>query len=430
MDLLSVDTVDEARTKLLQLAAPALRRSELVPTPKALGRVLAADLVAGVDIPAFTRSTVDGYAVRAADTAGAGESIPSILALAGAVEMGADAASFRGLSQGIAAGECAYVPTGGMLPAGADAMVMVEHTEFFGSARVGIYTPVALGENVVKPGDDIAAGTLACKEGTLLGAAELGVAAALGATQLTVYERPRIFIISTGDEIIAPEAAPARGQVRDINSWALAAQAELAGFDVVGSEVVIDEETLLAESVDRAMQRADVVVVSGGSSQGEKDATAKIIGAAASSGVLTHGLALKPGKPTISGYDEPSQTILIGLPGHPLSAMMVFEVLVSWLVREARKVPPPLPVPAVLSQNIPVAAGKDTLQLVRLSEMFDTGELPVGDSRACTLVATPVYTKSGLISKLSEASGYIWIDRNVEGLVAGAPVAVHLLKTL
>ncbi len=487
MKLLAVDTVAEARAKLLELVRPLFTRSELVLTPQSLGRTLAVDLISSEHIPAFVRSTVDGYAVRAADTAGAGEGIPAVLKVIGSVAMGADAAETAGLAKGITSGECAYVPTGGMLPAGADAMVMVEDTELFGSSEVGIYSPAAPGAYVIQPGDDLFSGTLACSAATRLGAAEIGMAAALGRTHLEVFARPNLCIISTGDELVAPDTTPHVGQVRDINSWALAAQAELAGFVVSDLRVVGDDEATLRAAVEQVMQTTDAVVVSGGSSQGEKDVTARVIEAVASTGILTHGLALKPGKPTLTGYDKPSNTLLVGLPGHPLSALMVFEVMLSWLLREAQGMPHPLPVPAILSHNLPSAAGKDTLQLVSLAPVADvtaspgTAFLPAsadaagsnkltdidgsaetsnvaGSTEASgptgstkttnvagftltshashsnasvgTLIATPVHTKSGLVSRLSPSSGYIWIDRNAEGMAAGTHVAVHLLKPL
>ena len=420
MELLSVDTVSEARAKLMSLAKPLFTRCEAVATPHALGRIASVDIYSPENIPCFIRSTVDGYAVRASDTAGAGESIPSVLTLVGKVEMGADAAAFPGLSDGIAPGQCAYVPTGGMLPLGADAMIMIENTELFGANQVGIYSSVAVGTSVINPGDDVATGAPVCLAGCSLGAAEIGMFAALGILEVSVFAKPRVCIISTGDELVAPSDTPLAGQIRDINSWALAAQAELAGFTVSKLHVSVDDEAVLSELVEHSMQSADIVLVSGGSSQGEKDATARIIDKAASSGVITHGLALKPGKPTITGFDEPSATLLIGLPGHPLSAMMVFEVMLGWLKREAQGSAHPLPVPAVLARNLPSAAGKDTLQLVSLA----------AGTEEASLIATPVHTKSGLVSALARADGYLWINRNVEGLAAGSSVAVHLFKPL
>lgn len=386
--------------------------AEAVPLPRALARTLAKDVVAEEDIPAFTRSTVDGYAVRAADTAGAGESIPAFLALAGRVEMGEET------PLELAAGACAYVPTGAMLPQGADAVVMVEHCEPFGPDSVAIYEPVSPGRNVIQRGDDARRGEAVLRAGTRIRAQEIGVLAANGITQVPIYAPLRMAIFSTGDELVPPEKPPQTGQVRDVNTAALAAQAQAAGYRVTTTQVLRDEESFIEGAVRSAMAENDIVMLSGGSSQGEKDATARIIGRVASRGVLTHGLALKPGKPTIVGYDDPSRTLFIGLPGHPVSAMMVFEGLLSWLWRQ-------LTVPAesardflieaTLERNVPSSPGKETLQLVALRE--DGGRY----------LAVPVHGQSGLITRLSMADGYIRIGHNQEGLTKGQPVRVHLL---
>ncbi|MCL1847873.1 MAG: molybdopterin-binding protein [Coriobacteriia bacterium] len=416
MELLKVDTIAQAREKIRALAGPLFTRTVTVPLTEAAGLILAADIQATEDLPGFTRSTVDGYAVIAADTAGAGESIPVVLALQGAVEMGKPAAA--GVPGGISAGQCAYIPTGGMLPAGADSVVMVEQSEGFGDQNVGIYGAVAPGENVIHAGDDAKAGAVLLKVGTRLRAQELGALAGAGFVRVPVFSSPLMAIISTGDEIIDPSATLQPGQVRDINTTALRAQAKACGYQVTRALVLPDVEERLSQRVAALMQSNDVVVLSGGSSQGEKDATARIIAGLADNGVLTHGLAVKPGKPTITGFDAASQTLLIGLPGHPLSAMMVFEVLLAWLLVEATGARHPLAVPATLAFNLATAAGKDTLQLVALSQGGAGDTIP-------TLIATPIHAKSGLITKLTEADGYLWIDRNTEGLRAGDTVAVH-----
>jgi molybdopterin molybdotransferase len=476
MELLKVDTIAEARAKLLPLARPLFTRLEQVALGEAQGRVLAHDLVSADDVPGFTRSTVDGYAVIAADTAGAGESIPVVLTLVGSVEMGKSAAAGVGTG-GIGHGQCASIPTGGMLPRGADAAVMVEHSERFGATGIGIYSAVASGENIIHAGDDLQAKARILAAGTRLRAQELGVLAAAGVTEVPVFRAPTLALISTGDELVDPRKTPLPGQVRDVNTTALAAQARACGYHVSGTHVLPDVEATLAATVAKLAQTNDLVVISGGSSQGEKDATARVIDTVASAhaapahatpahaapahiaptigGVLTHGLAVKPGKPTITGFDETTQTLLIGLPGHPLSAMMVFEVLLAWLLVEATGAPHPLTVPAQLAHNLATAAGKDTLQLVALTQGAPSdgqghcGHTPSAghakeqdgqqDGRqereqqeqnrpyvhGSHFVATPIHTKSGLITKLVEADGYLWIDRNTEGVRAGDTVAVH-----
>ena len=383
--------------------------SESVPLSCALTRTLAQDVTAEEDIPAFTRSTVDGYAVRAADTAGAGESIPAFLALIGKVEMGEDT------PLALAAGQCAYVPTGGMLPRDADAVAMVEHCEPFAPDSVAVYDAVSPGRNVIQRGDDAGQGDIVLRQGTRVRAQEIGVLAAAGVVQVPVYVPLRMAILSTGDEIVPPEQTPLMGQVRDVNTAALAAQAQAAGYRVTSAQVLRDVESSIDDAVRSAMAENDIVVLSGGSSQGEKDATARIIGRAASRGVLTHGLAVKPGKPTIVGYDDPSRTLLIGLPGHPVSAMMVFEMLLSWLWRRLTGDTRTFLVEAVLEHNVPGSPGKETLQLVTLRE--DGGRY----------LAVPVRGQSGLITRLSMADGYVRIGHNHEGLTKGQSVRVHLL---
>lgn len=409
MELLQVDLKEEARAKMLAALADFQLTVQPLPLLQALGLTLAEDMIAQEDIPGFTRSTVDGYAVRAADTAGAGEAIPAFLSLVGSVEMGQDTALT------ISAGQCAYVPTGGILPQGADAMVMVEYCERFDASGLAVYTAVAPGRNLTLRGDDATAGALLLRQGTRIRAQEIGVLAAAGFATVPTYKPLRLAIISTGDELVPPQQTPKVGEIRDVNTLALSAQALAAGYDVTHTAVVKDHEHLISEAVRQAMPNNDIVVVSGGSSQGEKDATARIIDSIASQGVFTHGLALKPGKPTIIGYDKPSQTLLLGLPGHPVSAMMVFELMLGWLWRRLTGNRRQFRVEAVLERNIPGAPGKDTLQLVALHEEQDH------------YLAVPVWGKSGLISRLALADGYVVIDHNQEGLLAGTSVPVHLI---
>jgi molybdopterin molybdotransferase len=416
MELLRVDTLDQARAKLLPLVRPLFTRTEPLPVEAALGRVLAADVTAADDIPGFIRSAVDGYAIIAADSVGASESMPVLLTLAGAVEMGA--ANDAGCI--LASGRCVYVPTGGMLPEGADAVCMVEFAESFGGGQIAVYKPLGTGENLVSATEDAARGDVLLSRGTRLSYRHIGCCAAAGVTQADCFARPRIALLSTGDELVSPNRLPAKGQVRDVNSWTLAAQAEQAGFEVTSSAVLPDDQGILLDAVKAASGDGDIVAMSGGSSQGAKDLTALVIAQAADQGVLTHGLALKPGKPTITGFDMRSQTLLLGLPGHPVAASMVFEALAGWLLREAQGTRQPLPMPATLACNLPAAPGRETLQLVSVEWQ--------GDMAHGRLLATPIRAASGLVTRLARADGYIGLDRNTEGLPAGADVAVHGLS--
>lgn len=411
MRLLQVDTLMEARDKLLATASAVWLESERVPLLAAGGRVLAADVAADMDIPAFDRSSVDGYAVRAADTAGAGESIPVFLRCRGEVEMG-KSAGFT-----LSAGECAYVPTGGMLPAGADAMVMVEYSELCGLDTAGqlliaLSQAVSVGRNVIRRSEDAAEGETLLKRGTLLRPEEVGVLALAGVVEPLVYRAPSITLLSTGDEIVHPAQRPAQAAMRDVNSYALAALAQRAGWRVDGVAALPDDAAAISTALEKALDLSDIVAVSGGSSQGKKDMTARLIHDACG-GLLTHGLALKPGKPTILGFDPARRRLCVGLPGHPVSALMVFESLLLTAWRQALGLAAPFTVQARATANIPGAAGRETLQPVSLHEQ--EGEY----------LARAVYGKSGLITRLAQADGYIVIDRNREGIRAGETVRVY-----
>lgn len=408
MELLQVDTVDEAVGKILEVSRGLLPRTGLRPLSEALDAVLAEDAAAPEDVPGFDRSTVDGYAVLADDTAGAGESLPCFLKLKGAVEMGKPAPC------AIGHGECVYVPTGGMLPQGADAVVMVEYCDRFADS-VAVADAVSAGRNVIWRGEDIKAGQTVIQAGTRLRPSDIGALAAIGKDQVNVYQGPRIAVFSTGDEVVpAGRQQLEIGQIRDINSNAVAALARRAGFQVTGTGIIPDVEEELRRSLRQAMADNDVVAVSGGSSQGIKDMTERIIDSISSPGILTHGLAVKPGKPTILGWDMESATLFIGLPGHPVSAMTVFDrVLLGWW-RAATGQQERTPVAARLDRNMMGSPGRETYQPVRL-HLQEDGWL-----------AEPVFYRSGLISALASADGFFVLERNREGLAAGERVLVHL----
>ena len=420
MKLLTVDTIDQAREKLWNLVKNRSLKTETIPLDEIQGRVLAGDVYANDDIPGFNRSTVDGYAVVAADTAGAGEAIPVFLKQTGSVAMGKSAVPAGRSEFSIRSGECAYIPTGGMLPAGADAVVMVEHCESAGG-NIAVYEAAAPGTGMVLAGEDLRKGAPLLLRGTVFRPQEAGVLAAAGITTVPVFASLRLTIISTGDELVPPEDQPGPGEVRDINSSALKALAERRGYSVVSAKTLPDDEAaleaaLLEAVLPEAKAASDVVIVSGGSSQGEKDSTAEAINRAARPGVFTHGLAFKPGKPTILGWDEKSQTVIAGLPGHPVAAMVVFELLLGWLSDKLFNKPEPFAIPAVVFCNLPGSPGRTVCQPVILH--LEDG----------VYSAEPVFGKSGMITTLTRADGYIIIDLNKEGLKKGEPVLVHLFQ--
>lgn len=409
MRFLQVDTISGARERLLQEVGDNFLKMETVKLSEAYGKCLAEDIYAEENIPDFRRATVDGYAVKASDTQGAGESVPVFLSVVDEISIGKPAL------REIKNGECAYVPTGGMIPDGADAMVMVEYTELFDKRDAAVYSSVSAGNSVVQIGEDAKKGELLLSRGTVLHSAQTGVLASLGKHTVKVYAPWHITIISTGDELAEVGEEKGRCQVYDINTHALYALAKEQGMTVDKAFSVKDEDEKIEQALKDALLCSDIVVISGGSSQGKKDMTADIIDKIAEPGVWTHGLALKPGKPTIVGMDKPSGTLLIGLPGHPVAAIMVFQLLLVWLQKNLRGEKEAPGVPAVLSSNIPGAAGRAVCQTVKL-EKEENGYR-----------AIPVFGKSGLMHTLTQADGYVLVEADKEGICKGETVYVQLL---
>ncbi|MFA5614176.1 MAG: gephyrin-like molybdotransferase Glp [Methanoculleus sp.] len=395
---LEVIPVSEAVEVVRQIARPP--RSEEVALEDALYRVLAEDILADIDIPGFDRSTVDGYAVAAADTTGASEGIPAMLGCLGRVGMGsADACS-------ISPGLCRYIPTGGALPRGADAVVMIEHAEEIGGDLL-VRRPVAPGENVVFQGEDFRAGQVVLERGRVLSPRDIGVAAAVGAGRVSVVTPPVIGIISTGNELVQTDRVPGPGEVRDANSYLVGAFVAERGCLPIHFGIVRDERDALDEAITVAFSRCDAVLVSGGSSKDERDNTAAVI--ADLGKVLVHGIAIAPGKPTIIGTVQGKPAI--GLPGHPASAYVVLVAIVDHLLAAMQKTAVARRTRhARLTQNIPSARGREDYVRVRVRE----GE------------AAPVFGKSGLLNTLVQSEGLVRIPASSEGFEAGEDVEVIL----
>ena len=410
MDLLKVDTINEAKHKLeecLKTCGKISPKAETVSLTEAAGRILAEDIRSRENIPPFRRSTVDGYAVRSADLGAATDMIPTILQISGEVVLGKDAS---GLSAG--GGSCVYTPTGGEVPGGADAVVMVEYCESFGGSMLAVSRSAAPGENVVQPGEDIREGELVLAKGRTLHPQDIGVLAAAGITSVPVVIPWTVTILSTGDELVPPDQLPGSGQIRDVNSYTIASRCTLEGLSVKRMLALKDERESILSALKDAAKDSDVVVISGGSSQGKKDMSSVLIEETADCGVLTHGIAAKPGKPTITGFDQKSGTLYIGLPGHPAAALMVFEQILIKIWHEITGQPPERTVRARIASNVQSAPGRRTFQLVRLA-----GE-----------EAVPIFARSGMISPMSRADGYFEMSENQEGVRAGDPVDVHLWK--
>ena len=411
--MLHVLSIDEARERLL---AQAVRtgRVETVPVAEAVGRVLAADVHAVMDVPGFSRSSVDGLAVRAADTFGASDTMPAMLQRIGSVPMG-QMPTFT-----VRPGECASVPTGGAIPAGADAMVMIEYVENPGGELMLVNRAVSPGDHLVLRGDDLTAGQAILTTGHRVRVADLGTFAALSIDRVSVHARPRIAILSTGDELVPVGSRLQAGQIHDINSVSLAGLVRQAGGEPVHFGIIPDQYEALDACLKQALIDCDLILVSGGSSVGEKDHLREAIAAQGEPGILFHGIAVKPGKPTLAGVA--GGRILLGLPGHPLAAWFMAILLAQPLIHalQGSKAPEPDRIMARTVCRIPSNAGRESILPVRL----------VPDPRSPEAVlAEPVFTKSGLITVLSRSDGFIRIDRRQEGLEADTPVVVFRYPT-
>lgn len=407
MELFNVVTVKEAKEIINNSFAYELSY-EKVNILQSVGRICYQDIKAQSNIPEFKRSTVDGYAVSSRDVSGASEAMPSMLDLKGEVLMG------KVPPTNISNGECLYVPTGGMLPEGADSVVMVEYSDKLDENTVMLYSPVAMGDNVIQVGEDINADDIVIKKGDKLRPYEIGVLASLGISEIAVYSRPKVAIISTGDEVVPCDAKPSLGEIRDINTYLLWSLLVEDGIEPVSYGIVKDDYELLHSTVDKAFNECDLVLISGGSSVGKKDQTLKVIDSYADGEVLIHGIAVKPGKPTIIGKHK--EKIIFGLPGHPLACSIIYKILVRNyihnLMGHEEKL---LGSTAIMSINYHKAKGREEYLPVELEEI---------DNK---LIAKPVFGKSGLISVFSRAFGYIKIDKNVEGLKQEQLVEVYRL---
>lgn len=410
-ELFKALTVEEARATLARHLLDQ-RPKEKMPLLESLGRRLAAEVRAAGDVPGFDRSTMDGYAVRARDTYGATEGMPSYVDVSGEVLMGQEP------RDEVRVGQVWSIATGGMLPPGADAVVMVEYTEELDDRTIGITRPVAPGENVVRRGEDIAAGEVALPAGHRIRPQDLGMLSSVGVNEVEVAPPIRVGIISTGDELVAPEENPAPGQVRDINSYALYGAVAACGGEPRLYGIVRDSCEELKSTLEQALGENDMVLLSGGSSVGTRDVASKVIDSMGEPGVLFHGISVKPGKPTVGAIVRGKP--VFGLPGHPASAMVVFELMVAPLVRsggyptDGEKAFMEFPLRAVITRNLRSAAGREDFIRVKLS------------SRDGQLYADPVLGKSGLIATMVKADGLARIPSGKEGVEAGEIVEVKL----
>lgn len=400
--MLYVKTPEEVLAMIESEFAP-LERTEVVFLRDAMGRILAEDIAAGEYVPNFDRSTVDGFAVRARDTFGCTDAIPAILPLQQTVQMG------QGADFPLNAEACVAVPTGGAVPKGADSVVMLEYTEDYGDGTIGISRPVAPGENMIFRGDDVFPGKVILQKGRVLSSADIGALAAIGRVRVPVVKKLTVGVISTGDELVPPEVQPCPGQIRDVNSPMLEAMLTAFGCHVINYGIVTDDEALLTQKVRQAAAECDAVLLSGGSSVGVKDAACRIIESMGR--LLLHGIAIKPGKPTILGKAGPKP--LVGLPGHPVAAYFITKLFVLPLLgRLSDRDMTAYTVTAKVTQSISANHGRAQYHCCRLTP------------RDGEVWAEPIRGKSGLITTLAGADGYFCIDRDCEGLPKNAEIQV------
>lgn len=403
--MLNVCTPEEALNIIRREFAGSTTETEVLPLSACIGRVLAEDITANEYVPDFDRSTVDGYAVRASDTFGCSDSMPAILKLRGIVGMGK--------ASGIVLhdGECAYVPTGGEIPEGADAMVMIEHGESYGNEEIGILKAAAPGNNIIYRGDDVFPGKTVIRAGRVLRAEDIGALAALGICEVKLKKRPVVGIISTGDELVPVSQRPEAGQVRDVNSDMLAASVELCGAEARCFGIVRDGYMRLRKAIVEHLDDCDALLISGGSSVGQMDSTCAVIEELGT--LLLHGIAMKPGKPTIIG--KIGSKPVIGLPGHPAAAFFVTDIFVKELIAIMLGIKPRVfSVSAQLTEAVSANHGRAQYVGVVLSEQ---------DGK---VYARPVRSKSGLISSLAGCDGYFCIPRDSEGCAKGDEITVFL----
>jgi len=414
-DMLGRDSVMTSKKALdLLLGNLAEKRTKVkeVKIGESLGMVCAENIVATENLPAFARSTVDGYAVRAEDTFGAAETMPAYLHLSREIFMG-EAADFMLVDD-----TANKIPTGGMLPARADAVVMFEHVQIIDNKMIEVMKSVAPGENVIQAGEDVKRGEVMVSRGHRIRPADIGASAGIGVTELKVFGKPVVSIISTGDEIVPADQTPSLGQIRDTNSYVIAGMVAEAGGVPKRKGIFSDDYTVIRNAVEDAMKDSDAIAVSGGTSVGTKDMIARIIEDIGNPGILFHGVSLKPGKPMIGGVMN--SIPIFGLPGHPAAVSVCLDLFIRPVLNvlcgleESRADQLKGVVQARLSRNVSSSQGREEHIRAVIEEREDG------------LWAVPLLGKSGLIRTLVHADGTFVIPVNVNGIEKGETVDVRL----
>lgn len=405
-NFLKVTPIEEALEIIDKHVIPSLR-SVNIKTINSVSRTVSKPITSSANLPNFTRSSMDGYAVRAIDTYGASQSQPSYLNLVSEIKMGTVPKTK------LQTGETARIFTGSMVPESADAVVMIEYTESIESSLIEIIKPVAPGENIIQIGEDIEINEAVFSAGHVIRPQDIGGLLALGITHVPVFQRPKIGIISTGDELISPELEPAKGQVRDINTYTISALVQKYAGEPITFGINKDRFEIQLETAEKALSNCSMVIISAGSSTSSRDLTSRVISRLGEPGILMHGLAHKPGKPSIIGSAKGK--LVFGLPGNPVSAMIIFELLVSRAIKNilgsvSQIISPPK---AILTKDIPSSNGREEHVPVKLF-----------NSQSGNLMADPIFGKSNLIYTLIKSDGIVVVPINKSGIYSGDIVDV------
>ena len=408
-ELLKLITPKDATDLILNSITEIKVGTEKVKTPESLGRVVRKSYQSESILPSFDKSSVDGFSVRAQDTFGASDSLPQYLKVVGEVPMGQETELI------ISEGQAATTYTGGMLAGDADSVVMIEYTNRIDANTIEVTKPVAKGENVVFTGEDVKPLDEILSSGHTIRPQDIGALSALGINELHVSQKPKVAIISTGDELVSAESDPKLGQIRDLNTHTISALVAQAGGIACSIGIFKDEYELQLSAATNAMQDCDIIVFSAGSSVSNRDLTVKVFEALGKPGILAHGIAIKPGKPTILGLAQKKP--LIGLPGNPVSALVVADLLLKPVIRALMDDINPLfryQVSALLTSDIPSRSGREDHVPVKLED------------NAGVLDATPVFGKSNLIFTLVKSDGIICVPADSAGLYKGQTVTVRM----
>ncbi|MCK9216924.1 MAG: molybdopterin molybdotransferase MoeA [Firmicutes bacterium] len=407
MKLLKVHSVTETRNIIDSMLYKSWDYFEEIHAEESIGRVAFENIYSPIELPEHTKSVVDGYALKSKDTIGAGESMPVFLDVLGQIEMG------KGDDIEVKNNTAVYVPTGAIIPKGADGVVMIEYVENLDENTIAAYVPIAPGQGLIEKGDDIKKGDTVLTKGKRIRAGDIAVLCAVGIERIKVCKKIKLSIISTGDEIVDSFGKVKKGQIRDINTHLLASMALESGADIGLKILTKDVFDDIKRAIEESLEISDMVVISGGSSAGNKDMTVNVIKALKKGEVFVHGVAVKPGKPTIIG--KVGDKAVFGLPGHPASAMIIYKIFVDYLIKKYYSMEEErILIEGISAENIHSAPGKETYQAVEL--LYKDGAYE----------ALPIYGKSAAISKVAKSEGFIRIDENKEGIRKGEKIIVEL----